>query len=209
MVCLIIYLLWVYYFSTFSESTEYDVLHAYAWAYTHFPFHVALILVLQACNSLLLYANTFNAINAFGTGDANTVGDIFSTFWPPNENGTDTNATLVIGHTNITWSTAGYYSETFLDQFSDQDLVVLVFNVLEKIFESYGLHLPDDYESTLEGLANGHVPSNEETYSELLLMLLDRFIVSACYYLVSSVRFIPVCCLLAREHSLSSMRSHY
>jgi low temperature requirement protein LtrA len=31
MVCLTIYLLWVFYFSTFLETAEYNVLHAYAW----------------------------------------------------------------------------------------------------------------------------------------------------------------------------------
>jgi len=31
MMCLSIYFLWVYYFSTFIDNAEYDVLHAYAW----------------------------------------------------------------------------------------------------------------------------------------------------------------------------------
>jgi hypothetical protein len=192
MVCLIIYLLWVYYFSTFLEKAEYDILHAYAWAFTHYPFHVALILVLQACNSLMLYANTFNAINAFGTGDSNQVGKIMSTFWPA-VNGT--NQSLVVGHTNLTWNPAGYYNDTFLEQFSEQGVAVLVFNVLGKIFESYSLHLPDDYESTLEALADGQAPANEDTYTELLLILLNRFIVSAIYYLVACV------CSLAKSGS--------
>lgn len=186
MVCLIIYLLWVFYFSTFLEKAEYDVLHAYAWAFTHYPFHVALILVLQACNSLMLYANIFNAINAFGTGNSNQVGDIMSTFWPA-LNGTDVNQTLVVGHTNLTWNPSGYYNSTFLSQFSEKGLAVLVFNIFEKIFESYSLHLPGDYESTLEALADGDAPANNDTYTELIFMMLDRFIVSAIYFLVSSV----------------------
>ena len=189
MVCVIIYLLWVYYFSTFIERAERDVIHAYAWAFADYPFHVALILVLQAGNSLMLYANTFNAINGLGTGDSKQVGDIMSTFWPA-LNGTNRNQTLVVGHTNLTWNPTGYYNETFLDQFSEKGLAVLVFTILEKIFESYSLHLPLDYESTLEALAGGVKTANENTYTQLLLILLNRFIVSAIYYLVACVRHI-------------------
>jgi hypothetical protein len=31
MTCVIIYLLWVYYFTTFDEDIQFDVLHAYGW----------------------------------------------------------------------------------------------------------------------------------------------------------------------------------
>jgi hypothetical protein len=37
MVCLTIYTLWVFYFSTFNEGAQYDVLHAYAWVFPTCP----------------------------------------------------------------------------------------------------------------------------------------------------------------------------
>jgi hypothetical protein len=156
-------------------------------AYTHYPFHVALILVLQACNSLMLYANVSNAINAFGTGDSNVVGDTMTVLYDPGTNGSY--YSLVIGHTNITWDTTQVYNETFLDQFNSEQLAVLVFDAFGRIFLSYGLHPPDDYENLLHGLADGTVPNNETTYQNLVVMLVTRFVISAIYFQVACVHF--------------------
>jgi hypothetical protein len=186
MVCLTIYFLWVYYFSTFQEAAELNVPRAYSWAYLHYPFHVAVILVLQACNSLMLYANVWNAIDAFGGGDPDTVGNIFTTFYPPlSPNATSQNVT--IGTTLITWDPQTVYDASFLDNLSTQQLVVMVFDVVGKIFESYNLHLTNDYEHLFEELSNGQVETNEDTVAQLIFLLAGRFLVSAVYYLVACV----------------------
>lgn len=186
MVCLTIYFLWVFYFSTFQEAAEYNVPRAYSWAYLHYPFHVALILVLQACNSLMLYANVWNGINAFGGGDPNTVGDIFTTFYPPiSANATSQNVT--IGHTFIQWDPRTVYSNTFLDNLSMQQLLVIIFDVIGKIFQSYNLHLPEDYQHLYDELSNGEVATDEATVAQLVILLASRFLVSAVYYLVACV----------------------
>ena len=134
----------------------------------------------------MLYANVSNALNAFGTGDSNVVGNTMVTLYSDNPANT-TMYTLVIGHTNVTWNQNNVYNETFLDTFTPQQLAVLVFDVFGRIFLSYDLHPPDDYEDLLHKLADGVVPNNEETYLELLSMLVNRFVISAVYYQVAAV----------------------
>jgi hypothetical protein len=95
--------------------------------------------------------------------------------------------TLVVGHTNVTWDQSNVYNETFLETFTPQQLAVLVFDVFGRIFLSYDLHPPDDYEDLLHKLADGVVPNNEETYIELVNMLVTRFVISAVYYQVAAV----------------------
>lgn len=186
MVCLTIYFIWVFYFSTFQEAADYNVPSAYAWAYMHYPFHVAVILVLQACNSLMVYANVWNGIDAFGGGDPHTVGNIFTTFYPPvSPNATSQNVT--IGNTFISWNPQQVYSETFLNGLSVQQLYVLIFDIIGKIFQSYNLHLPEEYSHLFDELANGQASTDDNTATELVLLLAGRFLVSAVYYLVACV----------------------
>ena len=140
---------------------------------------------MQACNSLLLFANVFNAVDAFGTGDATIVGNTLLSLYPPFDNGTT--VSLIVGHTNVTWDTSQVYNETFLAGFTDQQLGVLVFDVFGRIFESFSLHLPNGYEELLHELGDGVVANDNTTYTQLLVMLLTRFVVSAVYYLVACV----------------------
>jgi len=134
----------------------------------------------------MLYANVSNAINAFGTGDSDVVGDTMTVLYSDNPDNS-TMYSLVIGHTNITWDQAAVYNETFLDSFTPQQLAVLVFDVFGRIFLSYDLHPPDDYENLLHQLADGEVANDESTYESLLIMLVARFIISAVYYVVAAV----------------------
>jgi hypothetical protein len=134
----------------------------------------------------MLYANVSNALNAFGSADSTVVGDTMITLYSDNPANT-TMYSLVIGHTNVTWDQNDVYNDTFLASFTDQQLAVLVFDVFGRIFLSYDLHPPDDYETLLHQLADGEVPNNEETYEELLGMLVTRFIISAVYYQVAAV----------------------
>lgn len=183
MVVLIIYLLWVYYFSTFLENASYNVIHAYGWAYSHFPFHVSLILILQACNSLMLYANVWNAVEAFGSGDPHVIGDLFQTFYPYPPNATVGNFT--VGNTTVTWNPQQVYNDTFLDSLSPIQGAVLFFEFFSKIFESYSIHLPETFEELFDELAHGQIPISQDIYEQLVGLLILRFLVSAVYYLVA------------------------
>jgi hypothetical protein len=128
----------------------------------------------------MVYSNVWNALDAFGGGDSDTVGDIFETFYPYQNN-------FTVGNTFIQWNPNDVYNATFLDSFTAQQLSVVIFDVFGKIFESYGLRLPDEYSQLFEQLADGEVPNNDETFVELVVMLLTRFVVSAVYYLVACV----------------------
>lgn len=134
----------------------------------------------------MLYANVFNAINAFGTADSDIVGDTMVVLYSDNTTNSSIYS-LVIGHTNITWNQNAVYNDNFLDSFTPQQLAVLVFDVFGRIFLSYDLHPPDDYESLLHQLADGEVANDENTYLSLLSMLVTRFVISAVYYQVAAV----------------------
>jgi len=134
----------------------------------------------------MLFANVINALNSFGNHpDAETIGNMINTFWPPEANQT-TNG-FVIGDTNITWNVNQVYNATYLENFDSDDFKVLIFEIFGKIFQSYDLEPPADYEHTLESLANGDLPMDNTTYEYLFLILITQFLVSAVYYLVACV----------------------
>lgn len=134
----------------------------------------------------MLFANTWTAVNSFGSGNSDVVGDLFNQFYPPNSDN-QTVQYLVVGHTNITWDPRQVYNESFFDSFSPDESIYLIFDVFGKIFESYSLHLPQEYEDLYHQLVDGQVPNDENTYQELILILIERFLVSAIYYQVACV----------------------
>lgn len=133
----------------------------------------------------MVYANVWNAVDAFGGGDPDTVGDIFSTFYPSTTNATTMNTT--IGTTFISWDPNTIYSDSFLNNLTSQQLAVIVFDVVGKIFQSYNLHLPAEYTNLFTELADNQVPVNDQTLTDLITMLASRFLVSAVYFLVACV----------------------
>jgi hypothetical protein len=133
----------------------------------------------------MLFANVYNALEAFSNADAETIGTIINTFWPANEN--QTVQWFAVGDTNVTWNPQQMYNETYIDNFDPHQFAVLVFAVFGKIFLSYDLHPPNDYENLLEELADSTQPNDNTTYQHLFLILIDRFLVSAIYYLVACV----------------------
>ena len=134
----------------------------------------------------MVYGNVWNAIDAFGGGDPLTVGNIFTTFYPPvSSNATSQNVT--IGDTFISWNPQDVYSDSFLSNLSLQQFYVVVFDIIGKIFQSYNLHLPDEYSHLFDQLSNGQASTDDTTATELVIFLAGRFLVSAVYYLVACV----------------------
>jgi hypothetical protein len=203
MTCFIIYLIWVYYFSTFLENAMYNVRHAYGWvksfysvshnqAYSHFPLHVSLVLILQAANSLMLFANIYYAINdildELTNGSGQTIGNLLLTLYGQS-NSTEVvipigNQTLTLNSTQISNAT---YLNTTIGQLGDQQSAYFVFDILEKVFDSYSIPIPPSYGNLLTQLLDGQVPNDTETYVNLIAILEYRFIYSTICYLVSCV----------------------
>jgi hypothetical protein len=152
-------------------------------AYLHYPFHVALILILQACNSLMIYANVSHAMNSFGNGDRQTQFSIFESLYPNTTN-------ITVGDTFISWNYTD--SAANLQYLTEQQGSVLVFDVLRRIFQSYDLQVPAEFADLLTALADDQVPADQATYLTLLGMLAQRFYVSAVYYLVACVSPLPL-----------------
>ena len=139
-----------------------------------------------------MYANVWNAVDAFGGGDPTTVGNTLTALFPAGLN--QTNLNFTINQTTVSWNPHQVYDPKFLGNFTNRQLWVLAFEVFIKIFESYNLHLPDEFEHKFEQLAaNTSVPVNNGTINELVLFLLERFLVSAVYYLVACVHLVSDC----------------
>jgi hypothetical protein len=136
----------------------------------------------------MIYANVNNAFNAVVSNDTETLGQIFTTLYPPPANSDIYN--LTVGHTTITWNTSTVFDPTFLptllSNVTEQQFAVLLFDAFEKIFESYNLELPDNYTHILDDIANG-APLTNATLINLGNMLDARFLVSAVYFLVACV----------------------
>jgi hypothetical protein len=137
----------------------------------------------------MLFANIYYAIHPIIKGDFQAFGKILTTLYAPQPNSTE--VFIQIGNTTITLNSTEIsntnYLNTSLNQLSDQQFYVLVFDVFDKIFESYSLPSPPGYESLLDELGDGQLPDNLETFVALLATLLDQFLIAAISYLVSCV----------------------
>jgi hypothetical protein len=202
MTCFIIYLVWAYYFSTFVDNAMFNVHHAYGWvksfhsvshnqAYSHFPSHVALVLILQLANSLMLFANINYAIddvlNELFNGNVQTVGNLLYTLYGQSNSTQD----LIIGNTTIVLNTTqisnATYLNTTLNKLSHQETSFLVFDTLEQVFDSYSIAVPSDYVDLLNQLLDGQAPDDTETYKNLIWILNSKFDYSTLFYLISCV----------------------
>jgi hypothetical protein len=155
--------------------------------------HVALVLILQSANSLLLFANIYHAISdvidEISNGSIQTVGSILITLY---EQPNSTELVLPIGNNNnITLDTTQIsnttYLNTTLNQLSDQQAVFVIFDILGKVFESYSLSTPQAFHTVLDGMMDGRFSDNDETYKTLFEILGSRFSYSTLSYLVSCV----------------------
>ena len=133
----------------------------------------------------MLYANIKGAIDAFAFGDKRIVGNIIQELYPARPGAKI--QTVRIGSTTLTWDPSQVYNGNFVKNMTDHQVSVLVMDIFGKIFESYNLRLPTEFQNRLDQMANGDVPDDDRTLSDLFLMLIARFHVSAIYYLVACV----------------------
>jgi len=138
----------------------------------------------------MLFANVYNGLDMFINGNPSQVGTIINTFYPPTSPN-QTNMTITLGHTNISWNPQFVGIDQLFGNMTELQASLLIFDVFGKIFQSYSLHLPTDYEHLFEELANGTVPVTDQSTSKLFEMLFIRFLVSAVYYLVACVCPVP------------------
>jgi hypothetical protein len=135
----------------------------------------------------MLFANVYNAFDAFYNGDVQTVGNILNTIYGANSSIQDGNTTIPWNADQITNTT---YLNNFLNTLSNQSLTVLGYDVLGKILGSYGLLSPSDssqYQMLLNMLGDEQPADDGETMPGLDSILFDRFIISAMAYIVSCV----------------------
>lgn len=138
----------------------------------------------------MIYANVANAVNSFGQGGEQYQADILATVY--------NNATSVtIGNTTVGWDYNDVNNGTFLDNLTEQQLAVLVFDTCSRIFQSYNLVIPGEFTDLLNKLADGQVPPEQDVYEFLLESLAYRFYVSAVYYVVACVSFFKLTRLMS------------
>jgi hypothetical protein len=154
--------------------------------------HVALVLILQSANSLLLFANIYHAINdvidEISNGSIQKVGSLLVTLYKqPNS----TEVVIPIGNNSITLNSTQIsnttYLNTTLNQLPDQQAVFLVFDIFGKVFESYSISTPSAFHNLLDRVLDGQVSDDEGTYETLFEILGSRFSYSTLSYLVSCV----------------------
>jgi len=138
----------------------------------------------------MIYANVANAINGFGSGGEDYQASILATVY--------NNATsLTIGNTTVGWDYNDVNNGTFLNNLTEQQLAVLVFDACSRIFQSYNLVVPAEFTDLLDQLADGQVPPEQGVYEFLLESLAYRFYVSAVYYVVACVSFFELTRLMS------------
>jgi hypothetical protein len=133
----------------------------------------------------MLFANIWNALSPISSGDARGTGEIVNLFYPAPANATTMNAT--IGNMVITWDVATMYTDQFLANATELQTAVLVFDIFGKVFQSYNIHLPSDFETLFDQVVHGEASPDQNTFTKLVFMLIDRFLVSAVYFLVACV----------------------
>jgi len=128
----------------------------------------------------MIFANVQNAVNAFGQGDPYYQASILETVY-------DGATNVTVGETTVTWNYNDLNNGTFLENLTEQQGAVLLFDTLSRIFQSYNLHVPEEFTTTLEELADHQIDASQDTFEYLLGTLALRFYVSAVYYVVASV----------------------
>jgi hypothetical protein len=135
----------------------------------------------------MLFANIWSVVDSVGSDDPQQTGEIVNTFYPAPPGATTMNTT--VGDIFISWEVSQLYTNEFLDNATELQTTALAFDIFSKIFESYDLHPPEDFQELFDEIIHGEYPGpiTNETVTTLVLMLIDRFLVSAIYYLVACV----------------------
>ena len=97
----------------------------------------------------MLFSNIYNAIidvgNGLVYGDDQTVSNILTTLYKQSNS---TEVVIPIGNTTIAWNSTQTSNTTYLNtlnQLSDPQITYLLFNLFEKVFESYSIQPPPSY----------------------------------------------------------------
>lgn len=154
---------------------------------------------MQSANSLMLFANIYNAILTFENDDIQGAGNILNTLYP--------NATDTVNNVTISWNpaqitNATYFNTTFAEQFQDLDIYsAFLLDALGKIFESYGIDPPADYSSLVsqvEKLSNQTVSDLQvqNFVAKVVTDLFYQFLISAVAYLAACVIGVFTDCLM-------------
>ena len=137
----------------------------------------------------MLFANIYNAmedfLDAIINGDAPTIGNILNSLYA-----NSTEGSVQIGNTTVTWNPTqidnATYQNTTLGQLSEGQTYALLFAVFGKIFDSYSIEPPPEYETLVDGLVDQTAPDQQEV-NIFLSYLFNQFLVSAQSYLASCV----------------------
>lgn len=177
------YLTFTMYFYGFNVHQGIDSLRGYSWAYTHYLFHLALVLALDGITSLLLFTNIFGGINTLLSTktEAHTIQDLINC-----ENATMFQTTpITLGKVTFAYNTQNTSMSlpqgTELSQ-GQYDYVFI--NLFEKLFESYNVK-PSEHFIELLGELDPQTLEGHEV-SKVIKVLLKQFITSAQFSIVAA-----------------------
>jgi len=97
---------------------------------------------------------------------------------------------VTLGEVVVTREVANLFTDHLLQNATVLQATALAFNLFQKIFTSYSLSTPSQFDDLCQQIITKQTPVTQDTISKLVLILIDRFILSAQYYFIACV--IPV-----------------
>lgn len=176
------YLIFALYFDDFSLHERINSVRAYSWAYTHYLFHLSLVLCLDGITSLLLFTNIFGGIQQLLSSDTESGILEHLLNYQIVENHLDT-APLTLGRMTFAYnslSTTMSHNGTELSQ-SEYNYVFI--NLFERVFQSYNVMPSEGFLDFLRELEPGTV--SEDDLTTAFKLLLGQFVVSAQFFLLA------------------------
>lgn len=176
------YLTFALYFNGFSLHQGIDSLRGYSWAYSHYLFHLALVLALDGITSLLLFTNIFGGINALLSThtEANIIQDLINC-----KNGTlFQTEPITLGKVTFTYNVKT--NSMLLPQgteISQGQYDYVFISLFEKLFQSYNVK-PSEQFVELLGELDPEILDEHKLF-EVMKLLLKQFISSAQFTIVA------------------------
>ena len=177
---LIVYLVLFIYFDFQQESIRFSNKASYCWALLHYPLHVAILILIEGMNGVMLYMNMGTAVDSLNNSD-----NLFNVLHKYYNYKRGENLTITAYDITITFDPR--LNGTDL---SAEDAALFNLSFLARILQSYSIGVPDSFETMATQVIDGTIalktPSDVDNFLEHASESLDEHFEFSSFYLLGA-----------------------
>ena len=147
---LIVYFVLFIYFDFHQESIRFSNKASYCWALLHYPLHVAILILIEGMNGVMLYMNVGTAVDSLN--DADNLFNVLHKYYNYRRG-----QNLTISAYNISITFDPRLNGTDM---SAEDVALFNLSFLTRILQSYSIGVPDEYTTMAMQIVNGTIALN-------------------------------------------------